>query len=67
MLFGVGVATLLLLFVGIHNVWDNVDYTNLPTMLSGNVARMQGKDRHRSKRVRLFSKRKRKSFQQAAH
>ena len=25
-LFGVGGATLLLLFTGIHNVWDNVAY-----------------------------------------
>jgi len=27
MLFGVGSAALLLLFVGIHNAWDNVAYT----------------------------------------
>jgi hypothetical protein len=26
-LFGVGAATLLLLFVGIHNAWDNIAYT----------------------------------------
>ena len=25
-LFGVGAATLLLLFVGIHNAWDSVTY-----------------------------------------
>ncbi len=28
-LFGVGGATLLLLFIGIHNAWDNVAYTVL--------------------------------------
>ena len=25
-LFGIGAATLLLLFIGIHNAWDNVAY-----------------------------------------
>ncbi|MGZ3620929.1 MAG: hypothetical protein ACXVAA_10535, partial [Candidatus Binataceae bacterium] len=28
-LFGVGAATLLLLFVGIHNAWDSITYTYL--------------------------------------
>lgn len=27
MLFGIGIATLILLFVGIHNAWDNIAYT----------------------------------------
>ena len=32
MLFGIGAATVLLLFIGIHNAWDNVTYitTDLP-------------------------------------
>jgi len=27
MLFGVGAAALLLLFIGIHNAWDNITHT----------------------------------------
>ena len=27
MLFGIGIASLILLFVGIHNAWDNIAYT----------------------------------------
>jgi hypothetical protein len=44
-LFGVGGAALLLLFVGIHNAWDNVAYHVLIVRAGRHVGRRQGESK----------------------
>jgi hypothetical protein len=38
-LFGIGAATLLLLFIGIHNAWDTVTYIVLEGVQSQDAAK----------------------------
>ena len=48
-LFGVGGAALLLLFIGIHNAWDNVAYHVLVNLAGAKTERQRDESKSQSK------------------